>query len=369
MYIYILFFIVSLLCIYMGKKYEKMKWLSISLEILSIVLLSFLAAIRDNSIGTDINVYVKPIFDFFVEYGNSSFKVELYNDIEIGYRLFNYIISIFTNNLPVLLFFIQLFILTFSFLGIKKMYPKNYPLVYSIFILIFYNRSLNLVRQSMALVLCIYALPYLFEKKYKKFFIIVIAASLFHKSALIFLTLWIIYMIIKNKNINQYLIATGIFSFGIILFIFFPQLINIFINLHLLPSKYEFYLSHYVLNEIDFNCLEIGINIFLMCIYVVFAKIYNNKEEKSKFYFVLLTINLMCLIIASRYVSAYRMSIYFSVPVLLYFLSNLNLVWKKEEEKKFNLNLIGIGIAIVFWFWIYAYGNSGQTVPFISIFK
>lgn len=369
MYIYIIFFIVSFLCIYMGKKYENIKWLSICLEILSIVVLSILAGIRDTTIGTDVNVYVKPVFDFYTKHGILAFTEHLYINAEIGYKIFNYLVAIITNNFSILLFLIQFFILMFSFLGIKKLYPKNYILAYSIFILTFYNRTLNIVRQSMALALCIYALHYLFKEDYKRFFITVAIASLFHKSSLIFIVIFIIYILIIKKKVNPYMIATGIFGFGIIMFIFFPQFINMFINLHLLPAKYEYYLNHYVLTKIDFNCLEIGIDLLLICIYLVFRKIYNYKDKKSKFYFILLVISLVCLIIAGRYTSAHRISMYFNIPAMIYFLSNFNFIWNKKKNKRIDPNLIAIGIAIIFWYWIYVYGNSGHTIPFISIFN
>lgn len=371
MYIYILFFLISFFLIYISKKYERMKPVSIFLEIFSITLLSFLAAIRDVSIGTDVNTYVKPIFDLFTKYGNATFEVLSYYNIynvEFGYKVFNYIISIFTNNFCVLQFFIQFFILMFSFLGIKKMYPKNYVLAYIIFILIAYNRSLNIVRQLMAIALCIYALSYLFKEKYMKFFFIVIIASFFHSSALIFLAVYIIYQLLLKKNMNQWFLTIGIFSFGVILFIFFEPLINIFINLHLLSSKYTYYLTNYVSNSLDFSLMEIAIDVFLIFLYLIFSKVYISKDKKSKLYFVLLVIDLVCLIISSRYNSAYRIAMYFNIPTLVYFLSNFKLILKEKNNKNFIANLVGVVIAFTFWYWLYVVGNSGNTVPFVSVF-
>lgn len=368
MYIYILFFLISFFLIYIAKKYEKMKALSIFLEILSIILLSFLAAIRDESIGTDIKTYVKPIFEIFTQYGKNAFEIGSYYNVEFGYNLFNYIISIFTDKFYVLLFFIQFFILTFSFFGIKKMYPKNYVLAYIIFILIAYNRSLNIVRQLMAISLCIYSLSYLFKEKYKKFFFIVIIASFFHSSSLIFFSVYIIYKLILKRNMNQYLLAMGIFSFGIILFIFFEPLINIFVNLHLISSKYTFYLTNYVSNSLNFNLIEIAIDVFLIFVYLVFSKVYISKDKKSKFYFILLVVDLICLIISSRYSSAYRIGMYFNIPTLVYFLSNFKLILNEKNDKNYIASLIGIAITFIFWYWLYVIGNSGNTIPFISFF-
>ena len=366
MYIYILFFLLSFFFIYIAKKYEKMKAISTFFEIISIALLSFLAAIRDESIGTDVNTYVKPIFETFVQYGKNAFEVGSYFNVELGYNLFNYIISIFTDKFYILLFFIQFFILTFSFWGIKKMYPKNYVLAYSIFILIAYNRSLNIVRQLMAIALCVYALSYLFKENYKKFFFIVIIASIFHSSSLIFLVIYIIYKLVLKKNMNQYLLSMGIFGFGFILFMFFEPLINIFVNLHLFSSKYIYYLTNYVSNSLNFNLIEIAIDVFFIFIYLIFSKVYNSKDKRSKLYFVLLVVDLTCLIISSRYSSAYRISMYFNIPTLVYFLSNFKLILNEKNDKNFITSLIGIFIAFIYWYVLYVMGNAGNTVPFIS---
>ena len=365
MYIYIIFFILSFLCIAIGRKVRNKKMLSGIFEIIGIFLLAFLAAIRDTSIGTDVMVYVKPAFDILLESGDINFVSTIFN-IEKGYVLFNYITLIFTSDFSIYLFLVQFFIIGFAYFGIKKLYPKNYLLVYILFILIFYNRSLNLVRQSMAISLTIYSLKYLFAGKNKKFFFIVFIAYFFHKTSPIFILIYFVYKLLIREKTNECLLAFSILLMSLILLFAFPQVVSLLVNFGLLSSKYLYYLTNYVLDTLDFNYVEVILDLFLVLLYFLFSKTYNKKDEKSKFYFILLVIDLMCLIISGRYIAAYRMGMYFKIPAILYFLSNLKMIITEKNGRNAFANCLGIFIAFIFWYCMYVIGNDGNTIPFVS---
>lgn len=364
MYIYLLFFFLSFLCIGISKKIEKNKKISLFFELLGIFLLSLLAAVRDISIGTDVALYVKPIFDLCVQYGNFDVASLIYG-VESGYLLLNYVVSFFTNDFSTFLFIIQVIVLGFSYFGIKKLYPKNYAMIYILFILLYYNMSLNVVRQSIALALSLYSLYFLFNEKYKRFFFILILASFFHKSVFIVVIVYFVYLLLIKMKMNKYFLSIAILAFGFILFLFFPQIIKFMVSIHLISPNYLYYLTNYISSTLSFNVIEVLFDLFIIVIYILFAKVYYKNDKKSSLYFIMVVIDLAFMIICSKYASVYRMGLYFRVPAWIYFFSNLNYIFAKKKSSNFFANFLGILILLIYWFFVYVVGKSGGTVPFI----
>ena len=81
MYIYIVTFLISCSLLYIGEKYQKNKLLSYTFIVLGLLLPCTLAGLRNETIGTDVQVYVRPMFeaaintDKFIDYFNSSWLV------------------------------------------------------------------------------------------------------------------------------------------------------------------------------------------------------------------------------------------------------------------------------------------------------
>ena len=364
MIIYLIYFFISFVLLAVSKKFEKNKKLSIFFQVLSIIVLCILASVRDVTIGTDVKTYVHPVFRICSNYDCSMLDIYGYH-MESGYYFLNYFISIFTQKLYILLFIIQFFVLCFSFFGIKRMYKKNYLYVYFLFIVLFYNMTLNIVRQFMALALCLYALGALIENKDKKFFLFVFLAFLFHSSAILFLGIYLLYKIIKKnpKNLFKLIIFSVIcFSLGTILYFLFP---NILENINFL-AKYKFYLTNYVNATLEFNTMATILDLTFILLYIMFYKIYDRKSELSRFYFALLLIDFVCLLIATKYTIVYRLGLYFRIPAILFFLANCDFIFSNKNRKNNNLiyRLISVIFVLLYWYYVYVIGNSGQTVPF-----
>ncbi len=68
-----------------------------------------------------------------------------------------------------------------------------------------YSMNLNLLRQSMAIAVLLFALPFLFQKT-KKFIGVVLASSLFHKTALI----WLIFLSVRRIRYSKQMIITHV---------------------------------------------------------------------------------------------------------------------------------------------------------------
>lgn len=361
-YIYIIFFVISFILLYIAEKKIDEGKKKIILEILAIGLLSFLAAIRNVSVGTDVSLYVKPVFELSKINGIREIHAIWYN-VEIGYKIFNCVVAMFTSKFSVYLFMQQAFILLFAYLGIKESLKRDYSFVFLIYLFIFYNRSLNIVRQSMAISLCIYSLKFLFKNKSFKFLLAVFVAFLFHKTAAIFTIAIIIYKLYKKNYKNVYYMSFFTIIIGLIYIFLFPQCIKIMTNIGILSTNYLYYLDNYVDNIGTINSFELILNFIFMALYIMFNKFYKGKN--GGFFFVLTLIDFICLIISVKYTSIHRLGMYFRIPSMLYFLSNLDVIPINIYDRVKAGKIMGIIVSAIFWYYIFVYGKSGGTVPFI----
>lgn len=360
MLIYIIFFLLSFLFIYLSNKYENKKKFFV---FLALFLLSFLAAIRDSSVGTDVNYYVKPIFINSVKYG--FFEHYALETKEIGYLFFNYIISLFTSNFNIYLFFMQFFMLFFAYKGLNYINPKHKTLIFIIYVFLYYNRSLNVIRQSMALGLVLVSLKYIFNNNPKKFICIIFLAFLFHKSALVFLIAYPLYKLLGSSNKNSYyiLILFLVFSF---LFIFnFKDILLFLVNINVLPTRFVKYTTIYFNEVIDFELADLLIDIALIIIYFFFNKLIKKKYPHATFFFFFLLIDLLCNIVGGSYTVVNRIGLYFRIPAELFFFSCFDSFLKEENGKNVFSSLFSIIIIVAYWVYLYGYRHVGRTIPFI----
>ena len=104
---------------------------------------------------------------------------------EIGYGLFAYIIRDLTDNYVIFFFFFSIIYYLLILKAIKQLSP--YPIIS---LLLFYTATMGVLgsnRQLIALAICLFSLQYVFiKKKPFYFFLLVIFASLFHTTAIIF---------------------------------------------------------------------------------------------------------------------------------------------------------------------------------------
>jgi len=184
------------------------------------ILLSAVSALRI-AVGNDYWVY-RDNFNLIAQDRHVSY--------EIGFR---YVVKFlqwfldYDNYLPIFAFFS----LVTVFLMIKAVYDQSEWFVFSLFIFMtagYYFGSLNNVRYYLALSAAMYSIKYVLKKDYIRFFAIIAAAALFHKSVLIVIPLYLLATVNWNA-IGHFIIsafcATLLFMPGLyrrIIFIFYP---------------------------------------------------------------------------------------------------------------------------------------------------
>ena len=208
--IYIITFISS--CVFLGlSEKSRSRYIKKLLVFIAILLPCILAGMRADTIGTDVKVYVEPLYNAakqstsFSSYMNQRWYViwrYMYvSKFEIGFTTLVYLIVKFGGSLGTVLFFIHALIVAPIYFGLKRM-DKKYPIWLGmlVFYLMFYNTSLNMMRQWIAMAILFWGLSYLLTNKKKKYFIVVIVACLFHTSALMGFAIYFLYVYSQRKR-------------------------------------------------------------------------------------------------------------------------------------------------------------------------
>lgn len=165
------------------------------LLLLIILPLWLVMGMRDE-IGRDYNEY-KRIFEYISEEKRFT---GVYTHIEIGLRLFDYLISLFTEN-PQWMFLWSSLVIVLGY--VKGFYEnKNSMLVCvtSFMGLGYYFYSMNIFRQYFAIAIVFFGIQYLERGNLKKFLAFVAVAALFHTSILIWIPALLLIKFLPGKN-------------------------------------------------------------------------------------------------------------------------------------------------------------------------
>lgn len=138
----------------------KNKYVRDSMIIISLLFPCMIAGLRASNVGTDVHVYVKPLYNlateatsFFKYYKMSWFDLRHHQlfvkEYEIMFLMLVYVSNKIFNNFQVLLFFIEVLMIVPLFLGIrnyKELRGKEW-ICLSVFLFMLFNTSLNAMRQ------------------------------------------------------------------------------------------------------------------------------------------------------------------------------------------------------------------------------
>lgn len=237
-----------------GKTHNSTKKIYLLVVSLPLIILSSLRTARG---GCDTAIYLS-IFNEICDGDNPVF-------FEFGFTLLLKIISIFTHDGHIMLFIIN--VITFLLFGrfILK-YSSCVWLSFFLFIgMEIFDQSMNLIRQILALSIIVNSFDFLVQKKYFKFLSIVLFASLFHSTAILF-----IFAILLNQlKLSRSIIIIYIISIPILVVLSSTIIYTIMTKLHI----YEKYLTSDafgIVEEPKTACilhLLISMSIFFFCYY------------------------------------------------------------------------------------------------------
>lgn len=365
MIIYIFTFIISCLFTYIAEKYiAKSKKVFIFLSLLAILLPCILSGVRDTTIGYDVELYGLSQFQLAV-YSNSFAEYRIICDTDIGYAILNYIVSRFTDNIHYFLFVYEFIIVLLVYLfaySNRKKHPMWFTMLS--FFTIFYNISLNILRQSLALAITIFGMQFAQKRKFLKFLITTLFATMFHVTSIIVLPIYFFFMFEDTKREKIYKILTLIAI--IILLSNFFLIIETLVGLGILSSKFLNYVYIYSENATDFGLIDgsLRLVILFICWITYKNKVYFDNCNSTYIYILIIDFLLMQLTTISG--SAQRLAYYYGFPALFYMIPQLSIGFRQDKINKCIIILFTVLLLFVYWYLKFIYQGFGATYPYTS---
>lgn len=366
MFYYLICFIFSSFLFWLGGRIKR-EHAGFRLIIYGMALLipAILAGIRDVSVGTDVLIYGYPVFKDAYYAFDFDFLINQWQRIEIGYLWLNYVISSLTPNHNIFFGLIMFIEVLFVFLTLRQ-WKSKIPvwLGMLIFYFMFFNSSLNLMRQSLALSIAFFGMRYVFERKFFYFTFWVLIGCLFHKSALLLL-LYYPFWIFANKFTSKksIILFAGI---GIICILVFQQVLADYMSsMGDLASRASAYIEMVGKDKFPYSTL-----IFYSLITVLF--LYNRGEILSDFpetgYFIQYLVAMLIFIpfldfyggvFAYRFFALLTWWLFILIPIVFYSFKNY---------RKATLNIAIISYCSFYWYYTIIYQNANETADYLTIF-
>lgn len=319
----------------------------------AIIIITAMVAMRHPSMGMDLGYNMSggylDSFDFFAEASWSKvFRNLNYLSYEPGFILFNKIIATIWNNQQ---FFLAICaVITIvpvgNLIAKKSGSPLTSFLVYLAFPI--FTISFSGLRQGIAMGICCLALRCVQEKKVLKFILLIVVASLFHSSSLLFLIAYPVYNIKMTKK-------TRLWSLLAIPIILICQVPLLRLVLKLLGKS-----DYYIDNNGAYLLLVFFVGAYLFC-----AMVSDDSDQECNGYLNLFYI--CCLLQTFGYISsiATRTAYYFMIVLVLLLPKAINCIEPKMRmfaKYAFNCFFIIYGLDAIngnswamsapyYWFW------------------
>lgn len=295
--------------------------------------LFFYGALRATTVGTDTFSYTNA----YLMLPNLSFASLFTSTWLIVSRdpIFYSFIKILTyiSEEPQFMLIIISAVVAFSFSIFIYKNSINPLLSYIMFIgLRYYSFTLTGLRQAIAWSIILYSYQFIKEQKFVKFALIVILASMFHSSAILFI---LSYPLAKIKKIE---IMTLLIFLGSMFNLILNNLIlKLLVKLPIL-QQYESYISIKEYGTTGTTILLIYMSI-LIFFFVLKSKILN-KDKNMYFAYNLSAIGVAITFLSFNYANIFRIGYYFVIPIIILLPSSIKNAFDKKSQLLINAVVI-----------------------------
>lgn len=277
---------------------------------LSFTILFVIMGFRDNSVGTDTQLYCNIFKNNYSI--NSIMDVFISEDSSPLYTIYNYIIGLVSHDCNIIKITNSFIICFLTMLFIRE--NTKHVFLSTLLFLTFYHffSAMNITRQYIAVMIVANSFKYIKQKKLVKFVLCCFIATGIHNTAIIsFVLLPLLFMKLNKRNIGIYLLCVFLVSFML------PSILNIFT--YIFPH-YDLYFENNMLDEVGRNrkilITMIYIIFEILMYYIFIKKIYH--EEDMKFYFIINIIAIILGVLSLETILLSRMEIYFSIFAIIY---------------------------------------------------
>lgn len=340
-------------------RYNKEKANRIVIDLFFIIWI-FLLLFRDESVGTDLHNYKL----YFININTLSwvdiFERFISGNIEIGYLLLAKIIFIFSSDFRWVIIFSALI----SVVPIWNFYRNNSNSSYLSMIMFLniapFSMYFSGLRQAMAMAFVVPCYIFCKENKLLKFFLTVLFAALFHKSALVLLLMYPVYHLRLKR---QYHIIYLLPIIGII----YVYKLPIFSVLILFLGSYT---NEYIDSIRITGAYAVTVLLIALLVYSFFMVEYNKLDDEVVGLRNLLVLSVVLQVFSGVHSIAMRMNYYYLlfIPILI-----PRIIHHGSHKSKTILQLsvlCMLGFFTIYYFY-YAYTDVDilNVYPYVSLFQ
>lgn len=372
--IYLVMFCLSSILIHfaeVSQKKRQSKLVYCFLVIISLLLSAAMAGVRDETVGSDVLGYGRGTFLSSIKYHSLSDFIAK-TDLENGYCAINYIVSRFTDNPHWFYFIIALLMNIFVFWGVYR-YKKahsNFRIALAMFVYytVFYNQSLNILRQSLAIAIILFAVNFMFEKKYVKYIILCFCAMLFHTSAIICVCFLPIYILIsKYPNMKSCVfVVVG----GILVVVFYNEISKYLMGKGIFPEKYERYMGSG--EDFAFKWDSMIVRSPIILLGIIGYKKLSLSDKNNLFFLMMMILEVVFMQLEVFFVFAARINIYVMAFRVFYMVNITGMLISEKStytNAKMNAMLLDGFVmlySVVIWWYSIIIQNNNCTFPYTS---
>jgi hypothetical protein len=295
------------------------------------VLISF----RDKSVGIDSYGTYYRIFRY-IKYGEYATHKNILNS-EVGYIWLNKICILLGSSYRTIIFITATITWTLYFKYIIENSTDRVASIAVLFASFSYFHAFNGIRQFMAMAIVLQGMKYIYERRFIRFFLVILIATTFHKSALILLILYFLYGVKIRLWWATASIIGSIFAMRLCRGLFASVLGNS--NYGRIFQSKAAYSSGFAWT--DFICNSV----LLICGMIVVAK----DEEFDKKFALNVVLQLMSVIIAVN-------SNMIPIPYRLLWYTNINtIIYVPQllEKIKLNINKVIVKTGMICMYFLY----------------
>lgn len=370
--VYIVGFIMSTLLFALAEKVVKsQRWF---VYLIALLIPCCIAGFRDRSVGTDVQVYLVQMTTAAIysgslsEYMNTSWHVigsyvRIVSQYEIGFSMLVYMTAKIFRNMFAVQFAVQVFTIVPIYIANTK-FKDEFPMWLSMltYYLMFFNRSLNMMRQCIAMSFVYLAFAYLKTGKKKKCMIAAIAALFFHISALMGILLYFLYkyttsdgkghFLGRRKIPNRYTHMLIAIMAGVMVVLGNNTAANFMSLLGL--GRYAVYIK----GAVEFMPNQIISRLPTLILFLYFWR-KMRTEQDTQFLFTAFVLELLFSQFSSVNSFGGRVALYFAE----FKLEAHPILYSKTGKKKWVLVLLIAYMAFYWWFYYVLKGVS-ETLPY-----
>lgn len=367
--IYLFCFIISAGFAFFASKAENRKNFYI-LSFFSIAVMVALAGFRDYTVGTDTYNYLHKsmywggavsadsLWDYF----------KFYFPLGYGEPLFAILVGVIaqlTGSYTFFLIVCHTIILVCVYIGIFRFKEYVNPaFVLLVYYLLYYNHTLNMTRQYIAVSIVFCFLADIPQNKIVRFCIVVLVAMLFHTTAILALMIPLIYFFLykdfRKIKVSMYQRKIALTVIVGMVVLFFSTIIKLFVSIGLLNSRYLYFVNNK-------DASPTIIVMALLIIGLVAADYFKDKIKKKcqlyDFYFMSSAVYLIMLLLTYSLVYGRRVAFYMSMVDLI----TIGLIESCQETAKMKkvVRLSILGILFIYWIYTYVLSNASNTFPYV----